>query len=443
MAPRVDKVMSQDTPPAETSVVVIGGGIIGTCTALFLAQKGIPTVLCEKGHIAGEQSSRNWGWCRQMGRDPREIPLVIEALRLWGDMNRITGVETGYRKTGIMYLCETQDEMDHYLPWMEHARDYQLDTKFLSSAEVSALMPGASRTWAGALYTASDGRGEPQTGAPAIAGAARNNGATILQRCAVRGIETAGGRISGVVTEKGRIACQSVVLAGGAWSRLFCGSLGIELPQLKVLGSVMRVEKLDGGPEISATGEGFGFRKRLDGGYNVSNRGANIFDVVPDAFRLMGEFKTLHRMQSAGTSIRLGKRFIEEWGTPRRWHLDDVTPFERVRTLDPKPSKAVLDTARTNIQTAFPVFKDMKVAESWGGYIDVTPDAIPVISGVDDLPGFFIATGFSGHGFGIGPGAGRLMAEMVAGEPTVVDPTPFRLSRFAEGNGRQPYPLAI
>ena len=103
MGPPVVKVQSDTTLPQSTSVVIIGGGIIGTSAALFLSQRGIPTVLCEKGHIAGEQSSRNWGWCRKMARDPREIPLAIEALRLWGDMNRITGVETGYRQSGIMY----------------------------------------------------------------------------------------------------------------------------------------------------------------------------------------------------------------------------------------------------------------------------------------------------------------------------------------------------
>ena len=83
MAPRVDPVASDETLPARADVVIIGGGIIGTSTALFLAQKGVSVVLCEKGHIAGEQSSRNWGWCRKMARDPREIPLVIESLRLW------------------------------------------------------------------------------------------------------------------------------------------------------------------------------------------------------------------------------------------------------------------------------------------------------------------------------------------------------------------------
>ena len=84
----------------------------------------------------------------------------------------------------------------------------------------------------------------------------------------------------------------------------------------------------------------------------------------------------------------------------------------------------------------------MKVAESWGGVIDVTPDAVPVISAVDTLPGFFIATGFTGHGFGIGPGAGRLMAELVTGETPVVDPTPFRYSRFTDGSRPRPSPLA-
>ena len=83
-----------------------------------------------------------------------------------------------------------------------------------------------------------------------------------------------------------------------------------------------------------------------------------------------------------------------------------ASPFERVRTLDPEPYQPILDQARTHLTAAFPAFRDMKVAESWGGVIDVTPDAVPVISAVDTLPGFFIATGFTGHGFGIGPGAG-------------------------------------
>src|SRR6476659_9799862 len=227
MAPRVDPVATDQTLPAQADVVIIGGGIIGTSTALFLAQKGVSTVLCEKGHISGEQSSRNLGWCRQMGRDPREIPLIIESLRLWQDMNGLVEAETGFRQAGIMYLAETQAELAQLEAWLEHARQYQLDTRIISRSEAAELMPGLTGNWTGALYTASDGKAEPQHAAPAIAEAARRHGASIVTGCAVRGIETAAGRVSGVVTEKGRIACNTAVLAGGAWCRLFCGNLGV------------------------------------------------------------------------------------------------------------------------------------------------------------------------------------------------------------------------
>src|SRR5947209_9995031 len=226
MATTVDPIPSDEKLQAQADVVIIGGVIIGTSKALFLAQRGVSTVLCEKGHIAGEQSSRNWGWCRKMARDPREIPLIIESLRLWERMNETVEAETGFRTCGIMYLGETPEDLARMEAWLDHAREYQLDTRLIDGAEVGRLLPGIAKPWAGALYTPSDGKAEPQRAAPAIAAPARRRGATVMTGCAVRGIETAAGRVAGVVTEKGRIACQSVVLAGGAWSRLFCGNLG-------------------------------------------------------------------------------------------------------------------------------------------------------------------------------------------------------------------------
>ena len=119
---------------------------------------------------------------------------------------------------------------------------------------------------------------------------------------------------------------------------------------------------------------------------------------------------------------------------PKRWALDEVSPFEHVRVLDPEPVAADIDAAKANLARAFPIFKDVPIAERWGGLIDATPDAVPVISPVETIPGFFIATGFSGHGFGIGPGAGRLMADLVAGATPVVDPAPYRFARFFDGS---------
>ncbi len=162
------------------------------------------------------------------------------------------------------------------------------------------------------MFTPCDGRAEPSLAAPAIAQAARHAGACILTRCAVRGIETTGGRICGVVTEKGRIACESVVLAGGVWSRLFCRPLGVRLPQLKVLSSVMRTDPIADGPEASASGPGFGLRKRLDGGYTVASWSGNVADIAPDSIRFLRDFLPALMQRAGGIRPRFGRRFFAE-----------------------------------------------------------------------------------------------------------------------------------
>ncbi|MGH7111673.1 MAG: NAD(P)/FAD-dependent oxidoreductase, partial [Stellaceae bacterium] len=263
-----------------------------------------------------------------------------------------------------------------------------------------------------------------------------------LQGCAVRGIETAAGRVAAAITERGRIACKSVVLAGGAWSRLFLGNLGVELPQLKVRASVMRTEPVEGGPEISASGGLFGYRKRMDGGYTVGTLGVRTIDLAPDHFRLLPQFLPAVRLHWKKLRFRVGRRWIEEGQLPRRWSLDRPSPFERVRVLDPEPDPFVLNRAQTAIAAAFPLFRDIRIAERWAGMIDVTPDAVPVISPVEAVPGLVVATGFSGHGFGIGPGAGRLVADLVTGASPIVDPGPLRLKRFSDGSRPRPSPIA-
>jgi glycine/D-amino acid oxidase-like deaminating enzyme len=430
MPENVDAADYDDVLPTQADVVVIGGGIIGVSTALSLAEKGVSVVLCENGRIAADQSSRNWGWCRVMGRSPGEIPLGIESLRMWRGMQDRVGADVGFRQAGTMWVGDTLREVRDLEQWLEHARAWQIDTRILDAAETARALPGAVRQFAGALYTPSDGRAEPFKAVPAMARAARARGVIILGNCAVRGVETQAGRVAGVVTERGRIACSSVVLAGGAWSRLFCGNLGLFLPQLKLLGSVLRTQPLDGPTEIAVGASDFAFRKRQDGGFTVSRRNANVAHIVPDSFRLLTDFLPTLRTSWHELRLRVGRSFVEEWRVKRRWALDETTPFEQMRVLDPAPSGKLLTEGLDNLQRAFPAFAQAQVAERWAGLIDATPDAVPVISTVAALPGFHIATGFSGHGFGIGPGAGRLMADIVAGDRPIVDPAPFAFERF-------------
>jgi glycine/D-amino acid oxidase-like deaminating enzyme len=436
MAAAVDPFQGDETLPARAAVVVIGGGVIGVMAALTLAERGISVALVEKGRIAGEQSSRNWGWCRKMGRDPAELPLSLESLRQWEGMEARLDAPTGYRRAGVVYLHETPRHTAMHEAWLEHARQWQIDARLLTPDQVAEMFPGTTRRWAGGLHTPSDGRAEPSMAVPAMARAARRAGAAILTECAVRGLDLTAGRVTGVVTERGRIACDSVILAAGAWSRLFLGNHGVDFPQLKILGSVLRTETLEGLPDLAVGASDWAFRKRRDGGYTVAQRGASIAEIVPDSFRLVGDFLPSLRKQWHELRLRVGGRFLEEWRMPRRWSMDEVTPFERVRVLDPAPVPGILAEAQANLARDFPAFKAMRVADSWGGLIDATPDAVPVIGPVAALPGLVLASGFSGHGFGLGPGAGRLAAELATGAPPVVDPTPFRLERFARATRR-------
>ena len=419
--------------PKEVDVVVVGGGIIGVSTALELSEQGLRVALCEKGGIGQEQSSRNWGWVRISMRDPREVPLMAEALRIWSGLETSIGRDTGYTRADIIFACADDKAYSEHASWGRHIDGYQLDSRMISGQEFAAMHPGSRMALKGARYTPADGRAEPQKAAPAIAEAARDKGAVILTECAVRGIETSGGAVSGVVTERGSIACKAVVLAGGAWSNLFCGMAGIDLPQLKVMNTVLRTKPLKGGPDAAIWSAHFAIRKRQDGGYTVASGMDNVVDIVPQSFRYAKSFLPALMAEWKSLSFRLGGRFLDEARMPARWSMDEASPFEYNRVLDPKPSHGIASKAFAALREAFPVFETAEIAQKWAGYIDVTPDAIPVISAVDSIPGFHIATGFSGHGFGIGPAADRLMADIVSGRTPVVDPSEFRFSRFADG----------
>ena len=176
-------IVSADVP-AQADVVIVGGGIIGVSTAYFLAERGISVALCEKGLIGAEQSSRNWGWVRQMGRDPAELPLAISSLDLWRGLDERIQDTTGFRQTGISYLCETGDEMGAHEASLEHARAHGIDTRLLGSRELTSLLPGIGGRFRGGLYTPGDGRAEPARATPAIARAAGRLGAHLVGNCA-------------------------------------------------------------------------------------------------------------------------------------------------------------------------------------------------------------------------------------------------------------------
>ncbi len=432
----------QDSLPEHADVLIVGGGIIGVSAAFCLAEQGQKVVLLEKGRIAGEQSSRNWGWIRKLGRDAAELPIMVEAARLWDGMAARIGADAGYRKEGIIYLARSEKE--------QAARDVHYDTAKqngvavdrLSRSEIDQIVQGRPGYWLSGIRCPSDGRAEPFIAVPAMARAAQKAGVVIRENCAVRGLQKSGGRVSGVVCEDGEVKADKVLLAGGSWTALFLNRHGIFFPQLSVRASAAR---LGPAPDVfagCASDPEFAFRRSEDGGYFVALTDHSDYFLGPSGLRhtLLYAKSVWGSAGSLYYKLAAPKGYPDAWGTKRKWRDDETTPFEQTRVLDPAPWKGFEDKLKQRIAERFPALADVPITKSWAGMIDTMPDTVPTMDAIPGLEGAWVASGFSGHGFGIGPAVGQVMTDLMLGQPTGFDLSRFRFDRFSDGSPIRPGP---
>ena len=432
MAPIIEPIINLAAElPKSTTVVIIGGGIVGLTAALTLAKRNVPVVVLEKGRFVGEQSSRNLGWIRKTNRAENDVPLAVESDRLWASMNKRVGAEVGYRQSGIMFLGKTDKEIAGYESWLKSIDHMNLGSKLLTPRQINELVPGGIGDWKGALYTPSDGRAEPELAASAIANAAQEKGVILIENCSARTLSTTAGRVSGVVTERGEIRCNNVLLASGAWSRRFLGNMGIRFPTLPLFLSVFKTKPLPHIPiEVAVGAPNFSFRKHIDGSFIMMQRGALDAPLTIDHIKIGTQYLEAFKHGKDMMHVRFNSFFFEDLKLGRRWSKGDISPFEKVRTFNPPINQSFNQDALNNLRQAWPAFNDAEIENEWSGAIDVTPDSNPVIANIDAVPGLTVAIGFSGHGFGTSPAAGQLAADLVMGSTPLIDPTPYRFSRF-------------
>jgi glycine/D-amino acid oxidase-like deaminating enzyme len=432
-----------DPLPEAVDVVIIGAGVIGTSTAYFLAKRGARVLLCEKGRVAGEQSSRNWGWVRQQGRDQAELPIMMESNRIWQDLARDTGEkDLGFSQSGCVYLAENERQLAEYESWHGIARQHQLDTRMLSRSEASSLVPDIGGRWLGGMLTASDGRAEPFVAVPALARAAGKLGAVIVEDCAVRTIEAQAGRVSAAITEKGTVKTGSVLLAGGAWSTHFATNIGLDLPQLMVRSTAGRTRSVAGREMPNIMTKGFGIRSRRDGGYTIATGDVAEHYTSPKSFKYFTKFLALMKVSVKDVRLKAGPPagYPGAWGSRRRWSGDQISPFERMRVLHPLPSEKMRRQLEERVSVRAPWLAEAGIEELWAGMIDVSPDAVPYICAAPSPEGLFIGTGMSGHGFGIGPAVGKILSDLIGGRTPGHDLSRFRFDRFSDGSPIVPGP---
>ena len=430
MSAPLHPIRTDPTLPAEADIVIVGAGIVGVSAAYWLARGGMKVVLLEKGSVGAEQSSRNWGWCRQQNRDARELPLSTRSLSLWEDMTADIGESLGFRRCGLLYLTNDQAELDGWDRWGIFARGEGVDTRMLSASEAAKRGHATQKKWLGGVWSPSDGIADPSLAAPMIAKGVLKHGGHVIQNCAARGVELSAGAVCGVITERGTIRTRQVVMAGGVWARSFLNQLGINFPQASVRSSILSVKPGSTGLPDALHTTNASVTKRGDGGYTLAISGNGRVDPTPGILKSTVQFLPMF----AKRWRQLAPGGLQAWrygfDTNRKWSLEQPTPMETTRILDTRPDKNTLKATLENAQALLPELKNAAIQAQWAGYIDSTPDGVPIIDGNSGISGLLVAAGFSGHGFGIGPGAGHLVADIILGRTPITEIKQYKLSRF-------------
>ncbi|SEH98236.1 Glycine/D-amino acid oxidase [Rhizobium tibeticum] len=417
--------------PAAADAVIIGGGIVGIFAAYYLARRGLKVALVEKGRIGAEQSSRNWGWCRQQNRDARELPMATKSLDLWERFAGETGEDTGFRRCGLFYLSNSDEELAGWARWRDFARTAGVTTHMLDGVEATERGRATGKPWKGGVFFADRrhrGSGVRSTGRRGRDPEARRNSPPVLRRPRYR--DRRGPRLRRCHgtrhhSHQNRGACRrclGVLLLPPAWHPLSAGLYPLFDPFGVSPGATGLPDALHTAA-VSVT-------RRGDGGYTLAISGGGRVDLTPQQLRFAPHFLPMfvRRWRSLAPGGLQGIRSGHE--TLARWRLDAPTPMERMRILDPAIDKRTIRTTHLRALELLPALKNTKITAAWAGYVDSTPDGVPGIGEIATVPGFILAAGFSGHGFGIGPGAGHLIADIVTGDEPIVDPRPYHPDRF-------------
>jgi glycine/D-amino acid oxidase-like deaminating enzyme len=421
--------LGSDDLPRRADAVVVGGGIVGLAAAYELAVQGMKVCLLDRSQAGSAQSTRNWGFIRQQGRSIEELPLMIEATRMWLELDKRLGCDVDFVQGGNLRLTDSPDRAEDYHRWIDMARSLGLDSRVADAAEVEQIMPGFAGRYLMGIFTPSDSQVNPVKAVAAYVRALRALDVEILENYGATSIVTAADQVVGVLTDDGFIGTSTVVLAAGAGSKALLRSVGLEAP-IHFVGQTVALTTAV--PELTDacvwTGE-IGFRQTRSGGILLSSGG--LGDVKVD----------LDSLASLVRPRQLSAAFPMYW--KNREYLR-VRPRELVGALRSGRKNGLFDDvarypdvaqALGTLSRYFPQLRcDIEMA--WAGTIDGTPDALPILDALDKPNGLVVATGMSGHGFGIAPAVGRVVADLVTSGSSKYDLSPFRLQRFREGKAK-------
>ena len=362
------------------SVIVLGGGLMGTATAFFLARRGVEVTLIDSGRIGAGATVASFGNIRRSGRYLPQLPLARRSLDLWGRTETLLGRDVEFRATGHLRLIFDDDGLNLARRFSQDARPWGLELEELTAAELRHRFPGLGPEAIGASFSAQDGSANPRLIAPAFAEAAARAGATVIDGVEIRAI-----RHGFVVdTSHGVFRADQLVNCAGHGGAAIANTFGERVP-MAVLGPQMGVTE------------------------PLPHR------ILP----VVGVWSAAHgaylRQVERGNVVFGGAVTRTKVGPDGRAHVDPAQLSEQLRA----------------VVRLVPALRHVAVIRQWSGAEGYVEDGLPVMGSSSTTDGLFHAFGFCGHGFQLGPGVGDAMAELVATGRCDTPLDPFRIGRFA------------
>lgn len=370
--------------PQRAEVVVVGGGVLGASVALHLTRAGVRDVLVlETGEVCSGSSGKPVGGVRAQFSDALNVALAARSLAFYERLHAEVGI--GLDQVGYLFLLRQAGHVASFEAAAAVQASLGLESRIIDLAHARTLFPHLDPApYLAAAWTPRDGHARPRLAVAAMVERAVRAGATVVERCAVTGIDVRGGEITGVRTQAGTVATSTVVCAAGAWSRQVGAMVGVDLP----VDPVRRQIALTRGPRP---------RARIPFTIDAST---TFYVHAADDGLLMG-------MSDPAQAVGFERTYDGAWLPGLRALARGCAPA-LVDLLDPEP------------------------LQGWAGLYEQTPDANALIGEAPGVARFLYATGFSGHGFCQAPAAGEVVADLVVGHRPFVDVTPLRAERFAQ-----------
>jgi sarcosine oxidase subunit beta len=379
--------------PQHVAIVVVGGGVMGASTAYHLALLGAgDVILLERQSFFGQGATGKCaGGIRYQFSTEINVRLSQLSLPRLVAFEEETGQAIDLQWPGYLFLVTTPSDVDRFRHNVAMQNRLGVPTEWLTGDEVRAMAPQlrADDVIAGTFH-AGDGLADPNGVVYGYVNAARRLGVRALTDVTVNDVQHKGGRIVGVETTGGEIACDVVVNAAGPWAGVVSAMAGVALPITPVRRQMLTTTAL---PQLA-----------------------------PD-FPFVIDFAQSLYFHREGEGILTGMS-----------NPDEAPGFDE--RVDEAWELAHMEKAIERL----PLLAEAGLLSHWAGLYEVTPDAHPIIGPIKDLPGYYVIAGFSGHGFMHGPGAGLLLAEQIVyGEARSLDISMLDYERFAEDRLIQEY----